>query len=618
MMKILCYTRMPKEDMIYANRLAYSIHLAYDTEDGRFVPFHHNEGLVYAKATHKADGTIVAKSLKKPWLFLTEDGQFGLAAIRTEAEGGEDIESEGCILLWKSKDLVHFEEIGLIRLQAEGMIQEVRCQYDAKNKGYCICWQSKDGKWMEGVTTLFTEGECINRALEKPKQVPRKDHILLRQIKMQEPSIHTEILPKELTAHIEGIQIGNYIEVNEQVGEYLCHKLLVPVCEKMELTQEVDEMSIKNLKAIKAAATYSDGVKVERKIDWYTKSVDDKSNEALIEGVVHQEHFEFPFTENRADPCCMYWRGKYYFIATNDADNNHTLYIRCADTLQDIVTAKETLILDSKTYKGIGGLLWAPEFHEIGGKMYIFHAATEGEFFREESRVMALRENGDPMCTKDWSEPHLVVKKDGSPLCEAGKVISLDMTTFYYQGQVYAIWSQRQFLPVDQGAWLYIAQLDENEPWKLVSDPVCLAKPEYGWENNHTFVVEGPYALEYNGQLMVTYSGAAVDATYAVGLLKPKMGSDIMDPMNWQKSNYPLMSSRSCEGEYGTGHNSYLQDENGIVWNFYHGRKGVDGPRSSGARRVHFDVDGEPMLDVLEELDLPEKLRSFSIKYKSI
>ena len=171
-------------------------------------------------------------------------------------------------------------------------------------------------------------------------------------------------------------------------------------------------------------------------------------------------------------------------------------------------------------------------------------------------------------------------------------------------------------MPVDQGAWLYIATLDEKEPWKLTSDPVCIAKPEYGWENNHTFVVEGPYALEYNNQLMITYSGAAVDATYTVGLLKPVMGSDLLDPNNWTKSNYPLMSSRSCEGEYGVGHNSYVKDENGLVWNFYHGRKGVDGPRSSGARRVHFDVDGEPMLDFVEEKDLPESVRKVQVIYK--
>ncbi len=45
------------------------------------------------------------------------------------------------------------------------------------------------------------------------------------------------------------------------------------------------------------------------------------------------------------------------------------------------------------------------------------------------------------------------------------------------------------------------------------------------------------------------------------------------------------MSSRSKEGEYGTGHNSYIMDEDGLVCNAYHGKPGVDGPRSSGLRR---------------------------------
>ena len=46
-----------------------------------------------------------------------------------------------------------------------------------------------------------------------------------------------------------------------------------------------------------------------------------------------------------------------------------------------------------------------------------------------------------------------------------------------------------------------------------------------------------------------------------------------------------------------------------MVWDFYHARPGVDAPRSSFARRVHFDVDDEPMLDVSETLDLPEPMR---------
>ena len=434
--------------------------------------------------------------------------------------------------------------------------------------------------------------------------------------KTQEPRVDKEAFPatgseQQPALQIEGICPGNAIEIPDAKGTYLVRKLMTPVCEKVTLLPRAVCAGREELLQTRAAATYSDGTVVERRIDWDPDSqgTTGEDGSRLLCGRVHQEHFEAPFAENRADPCCMYWNGKYYYIATNDADDNKTLYIRCADTLEGIMEAQEVLILDTVTYPEIGGLLWAPEFHEIGGKLYLFHAATSGEFFREESHVMKLRDGGDPMCREDWSAPQLVVRKDGTPLCEAGKVISLDMTTFEYQGETFAMWSQRQFLPVDQGAWLYLARIDEREPWKLTSDPVCIAKPEYGWENNHTFVVEGPYALEYDGQLMVTYSGAAVDATYAVGILKPEMGSDILNPANWRKGNYPLLSSRSAEGQYGTGHNAYLTDENGIVWNFYHARAGVDAPRSSFARRVHFDVDGEPMLDVLEELDLPAHLR---------
>lgn len=594
-MEILCYTREPEEDIIYAKRLAYSMHLAWKDESGEWVPFHHNEGILYAKATQKEDGTLTAKSLRNPWLFAMADGGYGAAAVRTEAEGEADKEAEGCILLFSSQDMVHWKETGLFRLQQSGQIKEARCSYQEQEKNYKLLWKDRNDCWWQGYSSTLSRKE------------------------LKEPGVRTDAKPEQIAvSELEGAAVcaGNVLEIPEADGQYLVKKLMTPVCRNMQVFLDDKEVNggevvpKEDLHKVRVKAFYSDGTSAVRKIDW----TEENGPDGTVTGMVHQEHFPFPFAEHRADPCCMYWQGKYYYIATNDADGNHTLYIRCSETLEKIVEAKEVLLLDSQTYPGIGGLLWAPEFHEIGGSLYIFHAATEGEFYWEESRVMKLKDGGDPMRKEDWSAPKLVVKKDGTPLCEAGKVISLDMTTFDYMGKVYAMWSQRQFLPVDQGAWLYLAQLDEKEPWKLVSDPVCIALPEYGWENNHTFVVEGPYALEQNGQLMITYSGAAVDATYTVGLLKPVMGTDILNPENWQKSNYPLMSSRSAKGQYGPGHNSYLLDENGLLWNFYHARAGIEAPRSSGARRVHFDVDGEPVLDLVEESDIPEKFRKVAMR----
>ncbi len=599
-MKIFCYTREPLEDIIYAARLAYSMHLAYE-KDGEIIPFHHNEGLLYATGVSDPQtGVITAKSLKHPYMFEKADGTYGIVAVRTEAEGEPEADSAGCVLVFETEDFVHYKEIGLYRLQETGVVQQVKAEYCKEYGAYMFAWQTEDGKWFNGKGNPYTgeaisevkECDCAGACVGGACDLPGADN----------------------ANACEGAVWGNSLCISDEMGDYLLKKLMVPVCEKivpfLDGKEVTGAISTADLEQVKAAAFYNDGSMVLRKIDW--SPVAEGATEAC--GYVHQEYFDFPFTENRADPCCMYRDGKYYFIATNDADGNHSLYMRCSDTLQGVATAKETLYLDSATYEGIGGLLWAPEFHEIDEQLYIFHAATPGEFFWEESHVMKLREGGDPMCREDWSKPHMVVKKDGTPLCEAGKVISLDMTTFEYEGDVYAMWSQRQFLPVDQGAWLYLAKIDRKEPWKLLNDPVCIVKPEYGWENNHTFVVEGPFALEKDGQLMITYSGAAVDATYVVGLLKPVMGSDIMDPANWTRSNYPYMSSRSAEDEYGTGHNSYLVDENGLTWNFYHGRRGVTGPRSSGARRVHFDIDGEPMLDVIDAVDLPKEMREIKVK----
>ncbi len=222
---------------------------------------------------------------------------------------------------------------------------------------------------------------------------------------------------------------------------------------------------------------------------------------------------------------------------------------------------------------------------------------------------MELKEGGNPICSEDWSRPKRVVIKDGSQICEAGKEITLDMTCFEWQGELYAVWSQRQFLPKDLGAWLYIAKLNEQEPWKLFSDPVVLSKPEYGWANNHTFVDEGPFALIRGDRLFLTFSSAAVDTSYVVGLLTIEKGKDLLDVHNWKKKNYPILTARSVEGEYGTGHNAYIEDDDGNIWNTYHARPGIDGVRSSGIRRVHFDVDGEPVLDLIEEADLKEEYR---------
>lgn len=580
---ILCYTRKPIDEFYYDPKLAYSMHLALG-EEGKFHALNHNSGVLFAKATENEDGSLNAKSIRNPYLFVMRDGTYGVLAVRVDGDGGEDVESTGKAIFFTSHDLLEYKEEGLLPL-CEGAVDRVVCSYDPGKKMYEISWCQSDKQWYRAELKHI---ECMDKRITGVKV----DELIL-------PAVETEI---------EGAVAGNVISIPDETAKRLQQKLLPPRHIKTEVPEEVQAAGREQLELVWARALYSDGTEALKRVDWNMDSIDwSRPGVYEVEGKLHQDHFPFPMAEDRADPCITYWNGKYYFIATNDADKNHTLYVREADTIPGLVEAKEHLILDSDTYDYVGNLLWAPEFHEIKGELYIFLALTPEEFFGEESHIMKLKEGGNPSRKEDWSEPKRVVRSDGSQLCEAGKTITLDMTCFFWEGDYYVVWSQRQFLPKDLGAWLYIAKLNADEPWKLLSEPVLLSKPEYGWANNHTFVDEGPFALPQEERLILTFSSAAVDTSYVVGIMTIDRDKDLLDPKNWKKGNYPIMTSRSVEGEFGTGHNAYVVDEYGDVWNSYHARPGIHGERSSGIRRVHFDIDGLPVLDLVEEQDVSEE-----------
>lgn len=591
MKTLLCYTREPIDEYYYDARLAYSMHLALDV-DGQIRALNHNSGVLFPIATENENGSLNPKCLKHPYIFAIKDGGFGVIAVRTDGEGNDDEESKGSIILFGSSDLLAYRELGLIKL-SDSYIEHAVCEYSVENDAYIIKYTTDGSTWtgvsIPDITGNYDLPEHIGEVAAPSFDFPRTD--------------------------IEGARPECVIDIPDEVAERLMLKLTVPKHSATEFPEAVRVAAKEELVNMRATALYSDGTKAQKRIDWDLSSVDwDKGGEYEIEGTIYQDHFEFPVAYNRADPCITKWNGKYYFIATNDADSNHTLYVREADTIPELVDAEERLILDSDTYPFAKGLLWAPEFHVVDGKMYIFLALTSGEFFWEESHVMELCEGGNPSHKEDWSEPRRVVKQDGTNICEEGRVITLDMTCFEWQDEYYAVWSQREFVPDDLGAWLYIAKINRKEPWKLASEPVILSKPYYGWANNHTFVDEGPFTIIQDDRLILTFSSAAVDSSYVVGILTIEKGMNILVRANWKKGNYPILTSRSVEGEFGTGHNAYVIDDYGDIWNTYHARPGVKGVRSSGIRRVHFDIDGLPRLDLVEENDVNPDLTKVRTK----
>lgn len=589
---VVCYTREPMEDAVYAAKLADSMHIAL-IEDGRAVELNHNSGVLFARAVWQEDGTMCAKSLKNPWLFPLKDGGYGVIAERIDADGSDDETSKGCVLYYKTEDMLSYTSDKLIRL-SDDYINDAVCEYSDEAAAYILTWKDNAGKCysikvsdIEDIAADSSGSTCKDAAgiFDAPEEVIAC---------MQD---------------IAGAKPRNEVVVSDELAHRLKCRLIVPQNIRIEVPEDITVSSRDELDKIKVKLLYSDGTSGYRYVKWYTDGVDfGRPGTYEIEGLVKQNHYEFPIAFNRADPCIGKWNGRYYFIATNDADHEHTLYMREADSIPGLVTAQEVLILDAYTYPHIGNLLWAPEFHIIKDKLYIFHAATPQHFEDEQSHIMALKEGGNPMKKSDWEMPRRVVRKDGSPLFTGG--ITLDMTCFEVDGHYYVVWSQRQFVPNDLGAWLYISEIDPDEPWRLTADPVMLSAPEFGWANNHTFVDEGPYALIRDGKIFLTFSSAAVDSTYVVGLLTADIGADLLNPESWVKTNYPLLTSRSVEGQFGTGHNAYVCDDDGEYWNTYHGRPGVDAPRCTGIRRVHFDIDGYPVLDMTEDKDLAPELKN--------
>ncbi len=583
--KVLAYTRTAKEHHIYSEKLAASLHLALDMGDG-YKPLNSNYGILFARASSNEDGSINPKSLAKPFVYRRNDGRFGVLAVSLRAEMREnhpDEERLGEIIVFSSSDLVHYTEEGTVKL-SDSYITDVTCE--PTEGGYKVCYLDGDG-WHE------RRGECVF-ALGEPMQTAAPEYA-------------------SASTDIEGAQPRNVIEVTDAEADYLYKKLNVATNIAIDVPERLTVKSREELHALRVTAHYSDGTTAKKRIDWYDESIDfSVPGTYTVKGRIHQDRFEFPVAWHKADPCVGKWNGKYYFIATNDLDGNNSLYIRCADTVAGLVTAQETRLLDTTMYPHMKGLLWAPEFHKINGRLYIFHAATPDGFPNEQSHVMALREGGNPMLPEDWEMSRRVIKADGSPLFTLG--ITLDMTHFELDGHHYVIWSQRRYDPFDFGAWLMLAEIDPDEPWKLTTEPVTISKPDYGWANNHVVVDEGPYPLFTDKKLIITYSAALPNETYVVAMLSAEYGSDLHDPKSWTKINYPLMSSLTVKGEFGTGHNAYVIDEEGDIWNTYHGKPGVSMPRCSGIRRVHFDIDGDPVLGLTEEKDVNPTLAAVSVE----
>ena len=387
----------------------------------------------------------------------------------------------------------------------------------------------------------------------------------------------------------------------------------------IQLPEKVVVSDAEELEQVKALAVYTDGSAAEKRVDWDSADVDfGREGEYLIKGRVQSPSYPFPLDRGWGDPVIFPWEGKYYFIATNDNRNDIGFYVREAKRPEELFGehVKQHVILDYDEKRELIQTFWAPEFHVIGGRLYILFAVGPKKW-GPQCWLMRLKEGGCITDPAAWEDPVRIRKKDGSFLC--GEGITLDMTYLKAGTRSYVVWSYRNGIntPLDTGSMLYIAQIDENAPWQLISDPVLLSRPLYGWENTEgTINNEGPHAFTMGGKVYLTYSGGAANGyTYVLGMMTAKESSDLTDPDSWEKSGTPVLSFYSVEGQYGPGHNSFFIDPDGNLMIAYHAETAIDDNiRCPGIRRVHFDIQGRPRFDLSSDRDLNPKLREVSMR----
>ncbi|MET8942653.1 glycoside hydrolase family 43 protein [Streptomyces sp. NPDC004542] len=257
-----------------------------------------------------------------------------------------------------------------------------------------------------------------------------------------------------------------------------------------------------------------------------------------------------PLVPRRADPhITRHTDGRYYFTAT--VPEYDRIVLRRSRTLGGLTTAPESVIWRAHATGPMGAHIWAPELHHVDGRWYIYFASAPAE------DVWAIRiwvlENAHPDPFKGtWTEK--------GQIKTAWETFSLDATTFTHRGTRYLAWAQHE-PDTDNNTALWLSEM--SDPWTLTGPQIRLSTPEYDWECVGYKVNEGPYVLQRNGRVFLTYSASATDYHYCVGMLTADAGADLMDPANWSKSPAPVFTSNDTTRQYGPGHNCFTVAEDG-------------------------------------------------------
>ena len=296
-----------------------------------------------------------------------------------------------------------------------------------------------------------------------------------------------------------------------------------------------------------------------------------------------------PLVLQRADPQIFRHEDGFYYMMASVPEYDR-LAIRRARTLAGLATAEETVVWRRPESGQMAGYIWAPELHHFDGQWHIYFAAGDGDDKFHIRTYVLSSADANPLTGK-WSLT--------GQLKTPWDSFNLDSTTFVHRGVRYLCWAQHE-PGIDTNSNLYLAPL--ATPITLATKPARLTVPTYGWETIGFKVNEGPALLARNGRLFLTYSAAATDYHYCMGMLTARDDANIMDPASWTKSPEPVFKSSPAHNVWGPGHNSFTVDENGRDMLVYHARdyRDIQGDplfdpnRHTRVQSIHYTADGVP------------------------
>ncbi|SFW50585.1 Beta-xylosidase, GH43 family [Sinomicrobium oceani] len=309
--------------------------------------------------------------------------------------------------------------------------------------------------------------------------------------------------------------------------------------------------------------------------------------------VTAQENmFTNPLLPSGADPYSTYYNGYYYYTHTL----GNRLMLWKTKNLADLKNAESKLIWTPPPGTAYSKEIWAPEFHIIDGKWYVYFAADDGD---NNNHRMYVLEN----TSEDPFKGHWEFK---------GKVAAwpdrwaIDGNVFTYKNKLYMIWSGWEG-DTNHQQNIYIAKM--KNPWTIEGKRVLIAEPTYAWEKQgdlqdaknppHVNVNEGPQYLERNGNIFIVFSASGCWTDYyALGLIKLK-GDDLLNPSSWVKHPEPVFGKSETNSVYAPGHNSFFKSPDGTEdWILYHANsnpgEGCGTKRSPRMQKIRWNADGTP------------------------